>query len=252
MMGKHGALIAVPSMPAALGLTVLTLGLALSGLLAMAFEGLAWMQWIGLWGASTGFLLLAVACGAWQTMPGFFLLLGLVGCFLGDLFGPGDFALGGVFFLIGHLFFIAGFAVRPTDRAGLLLGASLMSAVAVAVVWWITPHLEPAQKPLSYAYTAVICAMVATAAGAWRNPGGRIALVAAVIFFISDLFVARWQYVGGGRTNAFFCYPLYYTACVLFAWSAFPTALARRRHPAASNAPAPNMCQGVDAGEEIR
>ncbi|OQB99469.1 MAG: YhhN-like protein [Candidatus Hydrogenedentes bacterium ADurb.Bin101] len=39
----------------------------------------------------------------------------------------------------------------------------------------------------------------------------------ALIFLISDIFVARWKFVDPSAINAFFCYPLYYISCALIA-----------------------------------
>ena len=44
-------------------------------------------------------------------------------------------------------------------------------------------------------------------------------LIAAVAFFVADLCLAQTAFYRGGVGWTFTGYPLYYTACLLFAWS---------------------------------
>ena len=41
--------------------------------------------------------------------------------------------------------------------------------------------------------------------------------------YLSDIAVARGQYVASSAVNSWICYPLYYTACLLLAYSAWRT-----------------------------
>jgi len=170
--------------------------------------------------ASGGFLLTALAGGAPMSRYGLFVLLGLIGCAAGDVLGPRDFLTGAAAFLAGHLMYIAAFISRGIKPRPLLCALPPLALSTTAILLWIVPRVPPADRPLIFGYIAVITLMVILAAGASSGPSGRLALVAAVIFYISDIFVARWKYAGGYAANALYCYPLYYTACLLFAWSA--------------------------------
>lgn len=166
--------------------------------------------------ASTGFVLVALLGGALRSPYGRFVMGALACCWTGDMVGPQHFMLGTYAFLAAHLLLIPAFlTLRPSWRAasvaGLAVGVS--SAVATVLLW---PHLPPADRVPILSYTLVISLMVFVAAGAGRRC--RIIPLAAVLFYVSDLFVARWKYVGGDW-NSLFCYPLYYTACLLFAYS---------------------------------
>jgi hypothetical protein len=67
----------------------------------------------------------------------------------------------------------------------------------------------------------VISIMVATACGT-RHPNAVLLAVAAVLFYVSDIAVAHWKFVSDGSWHAFFCYPLYYPACLLLALGSRP------------------------------
>ena len=81
---------------------------------------------------------------------------------------------------------------------------------------WIYTYVPEHERVTILAYVAVIGAMLALAAAAGNSKS--LLLLAATLFYISDVFVARWRY-GGGPFNGYLCYPLYYTSCALFAWT---------------------------------
>lgn len=179
------------------------------------------MEWHGWQGpttliASTGFVLVAFLGGATRTVFGRFILAALACCWAGDMLGPLSFMLGTYAFLIAHLLFIPAFlALRPAWRATRLaaLPVGLVSLVNTALLW---PRIPTDDRMTIAFYTVAISVMVALALGAGRH--SRLVPLAAVLFYTSDHFVARWKYVGGDW-NGLLCYPLYYTACLLFALS---------------------------------
>ena len=68
-------------------------------------------------------------------------------------------------------------------------------------------------------------AIVLTAAGGARA-GLPLALPAAVLFYVSDVCVARWRYLDSA-VDGYICYLLYYAACAMFALNARYMARAR-------------------------
>lgn len=176
--------------------------------------------------ASTGFLVVAWLAGASRNTYGRLILAGLVFCWLGDVTGPYHFALGAGMFLLAHLVFVGAFVAY-----GLNLQACLRSLVLVlpsgAILWWLLPQVEPSMQPLVVAYTTVITAMLVTAGGT-----SRLIFAAAVVFYVSDIFVARWRFVDHDSWNAFVCYPLYYTACLMFALSCNASLSGTKTNPA--------------------
>jgi uncharacterized membrane protein YhhN len=151
---------------------------------------------------------------AWLT------LLGLIACWLGDYLGPIHFQAGAVSFLVAHLLFIGAWAwTGPNWRrvAGTLCVVLLASA---GIGRWLIPSVPRSDVPLVVAYMSVISLMVAMAGGV-RGPLRNLTLFGAVLFYVSDIAVARGQYVTPGVVNSWVCYPLYYTACLLLAYSAW-------------------------------
>lgn len=179
--------------------------------------------------ASTGFVITALAGGGMRSGYGCLITLGLAGCWIGDVFGPSHFMGGLVAFLSAHLAFIAAFWWKGVSARMLTRGLLIMM-VSLSLAAWVLPHVPPRDQILVSAYLFVISVMVWSAAGASAAPGGSIALVGALTFYVSDIFVARWKYVDQGSINALFCYPLYYAACLILAFSVSQGGSAKRPH----------------------
>lgn len=165
--------------------------------------------------ASTGFLALGLLTKPWQTTSDRWMFSGLMFCWLGDFFGPSNFALGAGLFLLAHVLFVIAFIMSGLNRRN-TLWATLLTLPSLGILAWLLPQVEESMRVLVIAYTLVITVMVITAAGTRR-----LVFVGAVIFYISDIFVARWRFVDHDPINALICYPLYYTACLILAYSLF-------------------------------
>lgn len=176
---------------------------------------------LGVWAvvlASTSFVAIA-ARGVWheRTALSVCLCLGLVLCWTGDVVGYlGSFELSAGSFLVGHLVFAGGFLAKGANGRRLLAGFVLVLVAGLLIGQWLLPRLPADQRVLVIAYMVVISIMVVAASGS-AQPNQRLLIVAAVLFYVSDIAVARWRYVSTGPENRFFCYPLYYTACLLLA-----------------------------------
>ena len=97
-------------------------------------------------------------------------------------------------------------------------------AAAIALAW-MWRHLGSMRIPV-IAYVAVITTMVIGALvcdwGARNAPLARhVALAGAILFFASDLSVARDRFVAPGFVNRAWGLPAYYAAQLLFAWSVY-------------------------------
>lgn len=174
--------------------------------------------------ASTGFVAIAFASGALDTGYGKAVLAGLCLSWIGDvlLALPSRRAfLGGlVAFLLGHVAYVVGFAVRGL-RWAIAAGVAVVVVAVAGAVWrWLRPHLDREMVTPVAVYVAVISAMMvmAVATGGFRLDE-RI-LVGAGLFYLSDLFVARQRFVTPGFTNRLIGLPLYYAGQVLLALSA--------------------------------
>jgi uncharacterized membrane protein YhhN len=169
--------------------------------------------------ASTSYVFAALGAGALRSHYGRLVLGALSLCWLGDFFGPGNFLLGVVFFLLAHLLLIPGFLLRGVSLRS--LGASLVVSVFVTAVVtiYLSARIPPGERPFIYAYAAVIALMLGFAGGTLGAGSRGLIPVAALVFYVSDLFLAQTAFLGGGRIWTLTGYPLYYLACVLFAWT---------------------------------
>lgn len=197
---------------------------ALAGLLLARWRERRRAIWVLKPLASSGFVATAVAQGALDSSYGRAVFIALLLCWLGDvLLIPRSsvvFRLGLASFLAGHLaylaaFFVAGIAVLPA-----VIALVPLAVIGVRVDVWLRPHLGRAMRIPVRAYVAVISVMVAGAVGG--TAGGELSamiLVGAVLFWVSDLFVARHRFVAEAFTNRLIGLPLYYGAQLLFAFS---------------------------------
>ena len=71
-------------------------------------------------------------------------------------------------------------------------------------------------RPPLLAYVVTISLMVVVAAGA-MGAGGVLIPLGALLFYVSDLAVARDRFVAPGFANRLWGLPLYYTATLILA-----------------------------------
>jgi uncharacterized membrane protein YhhN len=163
-------------------------------------------------GASLGFVAIALLGGVEGAFEGG-ILAGLVLSVAGDALLLSDrrpfFLAGLVAFLLAHVAYAAAFAgvARPVAWTALPLAAALALALR-----WLWPHLGTMKAPV-VVYCLVITAMVWLALGVERQE----VRLGAVLFYLSDLLVARDRFVRPGLGNRLVGLPLYYAAQVLFA-----------------------------------
>jgi uncharacterized membrane protein YhhN len=171
--------------------------------------------------ASTGFLLMAWAAGAFNSRYGIAVFIGLFFSWWGDLFLalPGTFLFGLVAFLIGHIAYSVAFLLWGVRWSGVGAGFAVLALPAVGLFFWLNPHLSDDMRGPVYAYMVVITSMVALSVGAWRNGGTPIMVVAALMFWLSDICVARQQFVEDSMWNPALGLPLYFGGQMVFAYS---------------------------------
>lgn len=167
---------------------------------------------LGKLGASAVFVALAVTLGP-RGRFGAAVLCALVLSALGDglLLSArrGPFLGGLVAFLLAHVAYAGAFATasRPSAAAAALVGAATAAALA-----WLWPHAGALRGPV-VAYCLAIAAMVWLALGVAR-PEIR---AGALLFWLSDLTVARDRFVRKDLANRLVGLPLYYAAQLLLA-----------------------------------
>ncbi len=175
-------------------------------------------------------LFVVTALTGTQADPGYFrsILAGLLLCMAGDIFlifffSKKAFLAGLVSFLAGHFFYtVAFFSIAGQGSANWMVIAFFLVFSSVAFAW-LRPHLGKMLVPV-LAYITVITAMVIGAASlAWtdtiRFPGRALAFAGALLFYISDLFVARQRFMIQNFFNRAVGLPLYYAGQFMIAYS---------------------------------
>lgn len=200
--------------------------------------------------AATVFLVVAITAGALDTTFGKVMLLGLALAWVGDLAltysGRKAFVSGLVAFLSAHVAYGVAFAIpatggsveRSIDWSNVIVGAVVLTGLGLVVARWLLPTVPRDLVIPVIAYVVVISAMVALAAGhvvtcpsGCRPADGVTILVdrqmldwrivlGAVLFYVSDLAVARDRFVAPGSSNRMWGLPAYFAGQFLLAWSA--------------------------------
>ncbi len=167
--------------------------------------------------ASVAFVLLGLCRVDLANPYDAWVLAALVLCLAGDvlLALPRGLAAGLVCFLVGHLAYAAGFATLVPLAAWPWPAAAAMAVPSAAAAVWLWPHLGRMRIPV-LAYIVVITAMAWGALSVaghapWLVPAG------ALLFYLSDLAVARDRFVVRRFASRAWGLPAYYLAQVLLA-----------------------------------
>jgi uncharacterized membrane protein YhhN len=164
------------------------------------------------------FILVAVMADWPDRTFGCWIVAGLVASFVGDvclIFSARNMFLAGlVSFLVGHIFYVFGFYTLAALNTWTWIGAVLVIIAAVPVWRWLKPHLGNMRGPV-LAYILIISLMVSGAFsvlgdGRWEAIGRHLVFWGAIVFYLSDLFVARQRFVAQGIVNRAVGLPLYY------------------------------------------
>jgi uncharacterized membrane protein YhhN len=151
------------------------------------------------------------------------LVFGLVGDVCLALPGKRAFMAGLVAFLLGHVWYIIAFAHLVSPREWLTIAVPVLIAIAVVILLWLRPHVGAMLVPV-IAYTIVISVMLIGAWAVLHNPlitknCARIIWAGSLLFYASDLFVARDRFVKQEFLNRLIGLPLYYAGQFLLAFS---------------------------------
>ncbi len=172
--------------------------------------------------ASTGFMVAALLPGIPGGTYAAAVVTALVLSFAGDLLlvpkgAQRAFLAGLVSFLLGHVAYAFAFAALGLPTVPTLVAFAVIAGPAIVVGRYFVTRASAAMKAPVIAYIVVISAMVALATGATWKTGEPLLLIAALLFYVSDVFVARQRFVGPEFLNRAVGLPLYYAAQLIFA-----------------------------------
>jgi uncharacterized membrane protein YhhN len=119
--------------------------------------------------------------------------------------------------------YVAAFAQISPLRLWMSTYAVCAAAVSAGVFMWLKPHLGKMAAPV-IAYVVVITVMLMGAMGVLRSGGLQpfgqwLVFWGALLFYISDLFVARQRFVAPSYLNRAVGLPLYYIGQYMLAYS---------------------------------
>lgn len=186
-------------------------------------EKTPWLRYIFKPLAASAFLWLAVNVGAMDSNYGQWILAALILCAIGDLclmFKTDAFFLSGLgAFLTGHLLFAVAFwqlfnGFEPSSYLTFLL--FIMPIISLR---WLMPNVGNDMKIPVIMYISVITAMLIFAGLTFDTSGGLLRFAGALGFAISDLAVARQQFVKSSPINGLWGTPLYFFSQMLLAYS---------------------------------
>ena len=206
-----------------LGATIAFSLLNICGLLWAEASGKHRWRWLFKPLAAACFIALALQAGAMDSDYGRWLLAGLVLCWFGDVFlipNSDRFFLAGLgSFLIGHLLYAVSFLHLGINHWALLISVIPAGLLLSLSLRWLWPHVGNNMRAPVTAYILVISAMLLTAGSSWGSPAALLIITGAWGFAISDLAVARNQFVAPGYTNRLWGLPLYFGSQMLLAWT---------------------------------
>lgn len=158
----------------------------------------------------------------------YLILAGLVLCLVGDVclaffFNRKVFTTGLAFFLTGHIAYIAAFFITSGVNAGTAVSLAAVAVISAYVFTRLRPHLGPMMGPV-VAYIVIISIMVVGAASLavrqdFSVQARALVMAGSILFYVSDLFVARHRFVKKGIFNRYAGLPMYYAAQFMLAFS---------------------------------
>ncbi len=129
------------------------------------------------------------------------------------------FVAGLLAFLLAHLAFAGAFALGPLDRPAMTAAMLVLVPAGALVMRWLWTHLGALFRLAVGGYAVAIAAMCVLAIASSAATGHWQVAAGAIGFAVSDLAVARDQFVSRGFVNKLWGLPLYYLSQLTLAWS---------------------------------
>nr|MBV6629919.1 lysoplasmalogenase [Oceanococcus sp. HetDA_MAG_MS8] len=184
-------------------------------------------EWLGKPMAALSFIFAGLHFGALDSHYGQWILGGLILGAVGDVLlippGTGKAFLGGMLaFALGHGLYVVGFAQWPLNLEVMLAATLGMALFAAGVLRWLMPHVGPDFRLPVVVYLLIISAMVVVAVAAVWAGANPLILLGALAFALSDISVARHNFVRATPINRLWGLPLYFASQFIIAASVQP------------------------------
>jgi uncharacterized membrane protein YhhN len=156
-----------------------------------------------------------------------FLLSGLLLCLVGDVCLAFEqekmFLWGLISFLLGHVSYTFGFFHVAHPGPWTWGGSIIVLCISIRIYFWLKPHLGTMKTPVLF-YCIVITGMLSGAWSVLDNSrlmlSGRLMIfIGGLLFYVSDVFVARDRFLKKDFFNRLVGLPLYYTGQFILAFS---------------------------------
>ncbi len=118
-------------------------------------------------------------------------------------------------FFLAHIFYAFAFNFSGIIRHELLMTSIVVFAAMIGCFVWLYKHLIGVMNIAVLAYLTAIGLMLISAM-VTRHPEQQLITAGAVLFALSDLYVARQRFVTPGFQNRLIGLPLYYAGQCLF------------------------------------
>ncbi len=127
------------------------------------------------------------------------------------------------FFLAGHIAYVVAFFITAGITTGTWVSLVVVPVVSIFIFTRLRSHLGSMGGPV-IAYIAIISIMVVGAASLaarqdYSLQGRALVMAGALLFYVSDLFVARHRFVKKSIVNRYAGLPMYYVAQFMLAFS---------------------------------
>ncbi|HOV32975.1 MAG TPA: lysoplasmalogenase [Candidatus Hydrogenedens sp.] len=175
--------------------------------------------------ASSCFIYIAFSSFWYNEVPSYLyyvmlgIIMGLVFSWFGDLFllsrAHVTFLLGLISFFLAHICYIIAFILVGVDWFLTISALVVFTVPGIAIALWLRPSLGSMRFPV-YAYMLAISCMIALATGAWAYSGLWNLPLGALLFYLSDIFVARDRFKKSDKWNVLIGI-LYYAGQVFLA-----------------------------------
>lgn len=176
--------------------------------------------------SALGFITIALTIGVPDGLYGQLILLGLIACAFGDVFllsrkSQKMFLAGMGAFALGHFAYLSAFVFLPRDLPSTkdFIISGVVILIGFGVHSWLKPHLPKSMRIPVAIYFFIILIMVINALRLPAQGPLLLAMIGAVMFAVSDVFVGRDRFVKPDPKNALAITPLYFGAQALIALS---------------------------------